>query len=110
MKAGQLDNLGEQIGKGLEIAGKDIQEAMVKVSSWGDAEEAFNNDMQKVETDGFLSGNDEGFSEQDAASGYMTSLKQKYGDAAAKASRIENKGSDAYKNQVKIMNDVKRCC
>ena len=106
LKAGQLDNLGEQIGKGLEIAGKDIQEAMVKVSSWGDAEEAFNNDMQKVETDGFLSGNDEGFSEQDAASEYMTGLKQKYGDAAAKASRIENKGSDAYKNQVKIMNDV----
>ena len=106
LKAGQLDNVGEQIGKGLEVVGKEVQEAMVKVSSWGEAEEAFNNDMQKVETDGFLAGNDSGFSEQDAASEYMTGLKQKYGDAAAKASRIENKGSAAYKNQVKIMNDV----
>jgi hypothetical protein len=106
LKAGQLDNVGEQIGTGLEAIGKEVQEAMVKVSSWGDAEEAFNNDMQKVETDGFLSGNDAGFSEQDAASGYMTGLKKTYGDAAAKASRIENKSSDAYKNQVKIMNDV----
>jgi murein DD-endopeptidase MepM/ murein hydrolase activator NlpD len=106
LKAGQLDNVGEQIGKGLEAVGKEVQEAMVKVSSWGEAEEAFNNDMQKVETDGFLAGNDIGFSEQDAASEYMTGLKQKYGDAAAKASRIENKGSAAYKNQVKIMNDV----
>ena len=106
LKAGQLDNVGEQIGKGLEAVGKEVQEAMVKVSSWGEAEEAFNSDMQKVETDGFLAGNDSGFSEQDAASGYMTGLKQKYGDAAAKASRIENKGSAAYKNQVKIMNDV----
>jgi hypothetical protein len=93
-------NLGEEIGKGFETVAKSITEAKDTISSWSEKEAKLNDDMAQVGTDDLLS------DENKIVSEFLTQGKQKYAEAARKASRIANKSSKKYKDLVKIMNDV----
>jgi hypothetical protein len=93
-------NYGEEIGKGFETIGKSIAEAKSTVEGWSDKESTFNEDMAKIDTSDALS------EENEAIIAFVTDQKAKYAEAARKASRIQNKSSEEYKKNVKIMNDV----
>lgn len=93
-------NLGEEIGKGFETVAKSIAEAKDTISSWSEKEAKLNDDMAQVDTDDLAP------NENKVVSEFLTQSKQKYAEAARKASRIANKSSKKYKDLVKIMNDV----
>ena len=93
-------NLGEEIGKGFETVAKSIAEAKEITDSWGEKEAKLIDDMAQVDTEDLVS------KENEIVSEFLTQGKQKYAEAARKASRIANKSSKEYKDLVKIMNDV----
>jgi hypothetical protein len=93
-------NYGEEIGKGLETIAKSVTEAKDTVKGWNEEEAELNEAMALVDTDDLLS------KENEVVSEFLAQGKQKYAEAARKASRMTNKSSKEYKNLVKIMNNV----
>jgi hypothetical protein len=98
-QSGNID-YGEEIDKGFETIAESIGDANKTVQSWYDKESTFNEDMAKIDTSDTLS------KENEAIVAFVTDQKAKYAEAARKASRIQNKSSEEYKKNVKIMNDV----